>query len=82
VRLNVSLYINTHSPLFVEAIYTFSDYYDIADKTRYHLAEASSTNEGFIDINEVESDDLSRIYDDLGNPYLVMDMLRIEKDLR
>jgi predicted ATPase len=81
VKLNVSLYLNTHSPLFVEAIYTFSDYYDVADKTRYHLAEASKTNEGFIDIREVERDDLSRIYDNLGNPYLAMDVLRLEKSL-
>ena len=81
-KLNVSLYLNTHSPLFVEAIYTFSDYYDIADKTRYHLAESSTKKEGFIDIAEVERDDLSRIYDDLGNPYLAMDVLMIEKDLQ
>ena len=38
-KLNISLYLNTHSPLFIEAIYTFSDYYGIADKTRYHLDE-------------------------------------------
>jgi predicted ATPase len=80
-KLNVSLYINTHSPLFVEAIYTFSDYYDVADKTRYHLAEFSETKEGAIDIYEVDREDLSKIYDNLGNPYLALDVLRIEKNL-
>jgi predicted ATPase len=81
-KLNVSLYLNTHSPLFIEAIYTFSEYYDIADKTRYHLAERCDSDDGRIDIREVEKDDLSRIYDNLGNPYLAMDALRLEKSLR
>ena len=79
-KLNVSVYINTHSPLFVEAIYTFSEYYDLSDKTKYHLAEKSS-KEGLFDINEVEKDNLSKIYDNLGKPYLAMDVLRIEKSL-
>ena len=81
-KLNISLYLNTHSPLFIEAVYTFSDYYGIADKTRYHLAEPSKTREGKIDILEVDADDLSRIYDNLGNPYLALDVLRLEKSLR
>lgn len=81
-KLNVSLYLNTHSPLFIEAIYTFSEYYDISDKTRYHLAERCDSDDGRIDIREVEKDDLSRIYDNLGNPYLAMDALRLEKSLR
>ena len=32
-KLNVSIYINTHSPLFIEAINAFSEYYDLDDET-------------------------------------------------
>ena len=78
-KLNVSIYINTHSPLFIEAIYTFADYYDISDKTKYHLAERCE--DGLVNIDEVEMDNLSKIYDNLGKPYLAMDVLRIQKTL-
>ena len=74
-KLNVSVYINTHSPLFVEAINTFSNYYDLSDKTTYHLAEKSG--DGF-DISEIPVSELSKLYDNLGRPYLALDMLKFE----
>ena len=79
-KLDVSIYINTHSPLFIEAIYTFSDYYDVSDDTTYHLAEKSEKT-GKYNVNEVKSNHLSKIYDELGQPYFDMDVLRLEKEL-
>lgn len=76
--LNVSVYINTHSPLFIESIHTFSHYFDISDQTTYHLAESNGVS---FDINEVDESHLSKIYDNLGNAYFEMDILRLEKDL-
>lgn len=77
-KLNVSVYINTHSPLFIESIHTFSHYFDISDKTTYHLAESNGVS---FDINEVDESHLSKIYDNLGNAYFEMDILRLEKEL-
>lgn len=77
-RLNVRLYINTHSPLFLESIDAYSQYYDMADDTAYHMTRKSD-KDGFFDI--AQTDNLSEIYDNLGNPYFKMDMLRIEKEL-
>lgn len=77
-KLNVSVYINTHSPLFIESIHTFSYYFDISDKTTYHLAESNGVS---FDINEVDESNLSKIYDNLGNAYFEMDILRLEKEL-
>lgn len=77
-RLNVHLYINTHSPLFVESVDAYSKYYDMADDTSYHMTQKSE-KDGLFDI--AQTDNLSEIYDNLGNPYFKMDMLRIEKEL-
>lgn len=58
-KLNVSIYINTHSPLFIEAINAFSEYYDLDDETNYYLTEKSDGNELF-NLNEVKSSELSK----------------------
>lgn len=79
-KLDVSIYINTHSPLFIEAIYTFSKYYDVSHDTTYHLAE-NSQNKGMFNVKEVSENNLSEIYDELGRPYFDMDVLRLEKEM-
>ena len=79
-KLDISVYINTHSPLFIEAMNTFSDYYDVSDTTTYHLAKKLDNSNRF-DIIEVPEYNLSEIYDELGKPYFDMDVLRLEKEL-
>ena len=78
-KLDVSIYINTHSPLFIEAISTFSDYYDISDNTTYHLTQ--DYNSSKFNVNEIDKNNLSKIYDELGQPYFKMDVLRLEKEM-
>ena len=78
--LNISVYINSHSPLFIEALDTFAYYYDMSGEVKYHLAEASHNAFSF-DICEVDEENLSKIYDNLGKAYLDMDVLRLEKDI-
>ena len=77
-RLNVHVYINTHSPLFVEAVNTYADYYDMSEDSTYHMTHKSE-KEGLFDISQTEN--LSEIYDNLGDPYFQMDVLRLEKEL-
>ena len=79
-KLNVSVYINTHSPLFIESVHAFSYYYDILDKTSYHLAISSGSSNLF-DVGEIDESNLSEIYSNLGQPYVELDILRLEKDL-
>ena len=78
-KLNVSLYINTHSPLFIESLNTFVNYYDMADMTTYHLTEKTENSK--FNVKQVKENDLSKIYDELGKPYFEMDILRLEKEL-
>lgn len=80
LKLNIHIYINSHSPIFVESMYTYSQYYDMGEVTTYHLA--SQCEDSFkSDISEVDVNDLARIYDNLGNPYLEMDVISLEKKL-
>lgn len=65
-ELNISIYVNTHSPMFIEAIEVFSDYYDLKDDTYYYLTKFK--NSGF-EFKYIDVDDLYELYDDLSKPY-------------
>ena len=38
-ELDISLYINTHSPMFIEALSLYSQFYDLLDETNVYLTE-------------------------------------------
>ena len=78
-NLNVSLYLNSHSPMFIEAIDAWSYYYDLTDYTKYYLSEAAADKEGLNNIFEVKYEELYRIYENLGNPYDDIEDIRINK---
>ena len=80
-NLNVSLYINSHSPVFIEAIDAWAYYHDLTEDTKYYLSEKSKEKDGFNNIFEVDSEELYKIYDNLGNPYDDIDQIRIKKQL-
>lgn len=75
-KLDIIIYINTHSPLFIEAIDAYSEYYEIEDDTNYYLTSPAE-KEGFFNITEIDSDELYVIYDNLGNPYEELDVVRV-----
>lgn len=77
-ELNVTVYINTHSPHFIEAIEVFSKYYQISKKTNFYLTIES--NDGKFDFRKVGRTNLGEIYNCLGNPYDVLDKIRGEND--
>ena len=78
-NLNVSLYINSHSPIFIEALDAWAYYHDLSDYTKYYLSQSSEEKEGLNNIFEVKSDELYRIYDNLGHPYEDIDEIRVNK---
>lgn len=77
-KLNIQIYINTHSPLFVESLHAYAEYYGLSDKTSFYMTQKSE-KENYYDVCEVN--DLSQIYDNLGNPYFELDLLRLETEL-
>ena len=78
--LNITIYLNSHSPFFIEAMDAFTEFYDMENEINYYLAEESE-NKGKYDFNKLGSDELFKIYDNLGRPYDLIDQLRLQKHL-
>lgn len=104
-ELDVNIYINSHSPIFIESIDAFCEYYDMEDDVNFYLTEQYKTEKyehKFIhkhmeiedyyltkefetshrfNFTKIESNELYKIYDNLGNPYHLIDQLRLKKRL-
>ena len=63
--LNTTIYLNSHSPFFIEAIDAFTEFYDMQDDVNYYLTEKSEVV-GKYNFNKIESDELYKIYDNLN----------------
>jgi predicted ATPase len=73
-ELNVTLYINSHSPQFIEFIEMYSKIHDIEKDTNFYLTEKVEVN-GKFNINKIDNNDLKKIYANLGNPYDTIDKI-------
>ena len=78
-KLNISLYINTHSPFFAEAIEAYSRYYDLTDSTKFYITEESET--GKYDYVLLGNDEIIEVYDNLGNPFDEIHKVKVKADL-
>lgn len=78
--LDVTIYLNSHSPMFIESIDAFTEYYDMKDSVNYYLTVPSHRYIPF-NFKKIESDELYKIYDNLGKPYDLIDQLRLKKHL-
>ena len=79
-ELDITIYLNSHSPTFIESIDAFCEFYDMEDDINYYLTQESEI-EGKYDFIKVNSDELYKIYDNLGDVYKLIDDLRIRKRL-
>ena len=77
---DITIYINSHSPMFIEAMDALTEFYDMKNDINYYLTEKLKNEEkfNFIKINQ---DKLYMIYDTLGMPYDLIDQLRLKKHL-
>ena len=76
---DITIYINSHSPMFIEAMDTFAEYYDFEEYISYYLSEQCEKDKHRFDFNKIPSDELYRIYDNLGDPYDCLDRIRLSK---
>ena len=67
-ELNITLYVNSHSPLFIEAIRTYSEKYGLLKYTNFYLADDSDVV-GKYNFIRISIDDLNIIYHKLGQPF-------------
>lgn len=75
--LNVNLFINSHSPQFIEAIEVYSIKYGLKDETNFYLTEKDENSTKF-NVKKIEYENLYELYDNLGNPYDEIDKVRGE----
>ena len=77
-ELNISLYINSHSPMFIESIDAFCEYYDMEDDINYYLTEKSEEKYKY-NFTKINSNELYKIYDNLGSTYKLINKLKLRK---
>ena len=71
--LNITIYINTHSPMFMEAMSLYSEYYDLLDDTSVYLTEKQ---DGGFRFKQIDPKDMGAVYENLSRPYDDLDELK------
>lgn len=79
-ELDITLYINSHSPMFIESIDAFIEFYDMENEVNYYLTEELEIDYKY-NFTNINQDELYKIYDNLGKPYDLIDELRLRKHL-
>lgn len=74
--LDIHIYINSHSPLFINAIEAYTEYYDMEDDTNYYLTRPTDLGKNIFE--KIDADDLYEIYDELGQPYHELNILNLK----
>ena len=72
-ELNIYIYVNSHSPMFIEAMSLYSQYYDLLDDTNFYLTEKQK--KGFT-FKQIDADDMGAVYENLTSPYDELDKLK------
>ena len=75
-EFNLGIFVASHSPFFIEAIEIYSQYYDMIDDSYFYLTKMVE-DYGY-DIVKVDSHNLEDIYRNLGQPYDILDEIKIE----
>ena len=73
-ELNVHIYLNSHSPMFIEAISLYAQYYDLIDDTNFYLTEKQSN--GKYNFKKISPENMGEVYENLTRPYDELDKLK------
>ena len=74
--LNVYIYLNSHSPMFIEAISLYAQYYHMLDETSFYLTQKQQT--GKYDFMKIDPKNMGDVYENLTRPYDELDKLKAE----
>ena len=66
-ELNIPLFINSHSPHFIEALEVYSGKYGLVDESKFYLSEEDEN--GKYNFREIKRKNLNQLYNNLGKPY-------------
>ncbi len=73
-ELNVHLYLNSHSAMFIEAMSLYSQYYDLFDETNFYLTEKQAN--GKYNFKKINPKNMGAVYENLTRPYDELDKLK------
>lgn len=73
--LNVNLFINSHSPQFIEAIEVYSVKHGLRDDANFYLTQKDEDSEKY-NVKKIGYDNLYELYENLGNPYATINKIR------
>ena len=73
-ELNIHIYLNSHSPMFIEAISLYSQYYDLIDETTFYLTEKQEN--GKYNFKKISPKNMGEVYENLTRPYDELDELK------
>jgi len=79
-ELNITIYLNSHSPMFIEAIEVLSQYYDMEEDTNFYMTEKHDENTyNFV---KVDNNNLYDLYDNLAKPYDAIEVYRLKAEYK
>lgn len=75
-ELNIHIYLNSHSPIFIEAMSLYSQYYDLLNETNFYLTQKQDNNK--YNFKKINPKDMGEVYENLTEPYDELDKLKAE----
>ncbi|MBQ2654619.1 MAG: ATP-binding protein [Methanobrevibacter sp.] len=73
-ELNITLYLNSYSPIFIEAISLYSQYNDLLNDTNFYLTK-KQTN-GKFNFKKINPKNMGEVYENLTKSYDELDKLK------
>ena len=72
--LSIHIYLNSHSPMFIEAISLYSQYYDLLEDTNFYLTQKSVEDKFYF--KKINPKNMGEVYENLTKPYDELDKLK------
>ena len=73
-EFKITLYLNSYSPIFIEAISLYSQYYDLINKTKFYLTKKQAN--GKFNFKKINPKNLGEVYENLTKSYDELDKLK------
>ena len=72
--LNIHIYLNSHSPMFIEAISLYAQYYDLIKDTNFYLTQKTAEDKFYF--KKINPKNMGEVYENLTKPYDELDKLK------
>ena len=80
-KLDIMVYINSHSPFIIEALEVYSKKEGIDDLTNFYMCKDIDEQFNEFNIIPIDREDLKLLYDNLSNPFRLINTIRFENEL-